>query len=53
MSNNLYVWRPYALGGAESMLEWRPRLIVLLVALVIIAALLADVSPLNIGWAFY
>lgn len=35
------------------MLEWRPRLIVLMAALVAIAALAAElVSPLNMNWGF-
>jgi hypothetical protein len=48
--DNQHVWRPFALE--EDMLEWKPRLIVLMVLLVALAALLGQFGwgPLQFGW---
>jgi hypothetical protein len=54
MSNNPNVWRPGVPLGRIEMLEWRPRLIVLLVALAMVAAVFADIiTPANIGWGCF
>jgi hypothetical protein len=41
---NAGVWRPFALEEVSGMLEWKPKLIALLVLLVMLAVLLGQLS---------
>jgi hypothetical protein len=51
IAQNLPVWRPCVLE--EEMLEWKPRLFVLMVLLVALSSLLGQfgwILPLHFGW---
>lgn len=59
MRKNLLVWRPRTLALEEYMLEWKPKLVTLVVALALVAMLvgfgLVHVTSLstdvtNFGW---
>ena len=50
-TEDVEVWRPYG-AVEEEMLEWKPRLLILLVLLVTLASLLGSFgwNPFSFGW---